>query len=150
MTFIENLGKTLFRHYKFPSRWIVWYKNTTILTSINPMHSCLALVLFLEKTENSKIYKKQVSINIYLVCGNTTCVSTCQIDYVLLRTCLALYSTTTEWIFRSRETSQIWKELSCFWITTLGVGKQLVNTTTLALVDHRDFSLLASLSWGEL
>ena len=32
----------------------------------------------------------------YLVCGNTMCASTCWVDYFLLRTCLALYSTTAD------------------------------------------------------
>ena len=34
---------------------------------------------------------------IYLVCGNTMCVSTCQVEFVLWRT-VFLYSTTAEYI----------------------------------------------------
>ena len=34
-----------------------------------------------------------LGINVYLVCGNTMRISTCCPDYVLLETCLAIYST---------------------------------------------------------
>ena len=36
---------------------------------------------------------------LFMVCSNTMCVSTCQEDYNLLRTCLAIYSTSAEQIF---------------------------------------------------
>ena len=49
--------------------------------------------------------KEEMSV-IYLVCSNTMCVSTCQVDCVLLGTCIALYSTIARQIFGFRETSQ--------------------------------------------
>ena len=48
--------------------------------------------------QQSVMYFKWVRLRLflYLVCCNTMCVSICQVDYLLLRTCLALYFTTTE------------------------------------------------------
>ena len=41
----------------------------------------------------------EVTNSIYLVCSNATCVSTCQVDRVLFRNRLPLYSTITVQIF---------------------------------------------------
>ena len=76
---------------------------------------------------------------IYLVCGNTMCVSTCQVDYILLRTCLAIFSLLSQGRFLGiRETSQFWQELSCLLTTTLAEGKNSAGTTAFTLVDRGD------------
>ena len=46
-------------------------------------------------------------VSMYNVAGNTMCVSTCWVDYVLLRTCLAKYSTTAENIYEEQKEATI-------------------------------------------
>ena len=69
------------------------FSNTYSMYRVALIYYCTCTYMQLPKIE--------WMYDIYLVCGNTMCVSICQIDFVLLRTCLALYSTTANQIFRS-------------------------------------------------
>ena len=82
---------------------------------VSSQHDAFTSIFFLQDVEvatldleDVRAYKGQISSNnlyavcifvlvllilgpIYLVCGNTMCVSTCRVDFVLKRTALALY-----------------------------------------------------------
>ena len=87
-----------------------------------------------------------IKISMYnLVCGNTMCVSTCWVTYVLAKTCLDLYSTSAEQImgthyycrvdFRnSQDFSVLKKNRPAF-------CRKSVWITFFALVERGDFSL---------